>query len=159
MEVRDARATSEFVEQFATAMVEAGMSRMPARVFAKLLTEDEGSSTAARLAEALKASPAAISGAIAYLTQVRLVAKERRPGDRHDTYRLHNQVWYEAIYSREHEMERYAAIIRDGAEAVGRDTPAGRRMVDTAEFFEFLQAEMSSMLERWRERRSAEPGG
>ena len=42
----------------------------------------------------------------------------------------------------------------DGVDAVGADTPAGRRLADTADFFEFLQAEMPALLERWRAQRS-----
>lgn len=153
MAQRDPEAVSAFVEQFASGMAEAGMPRMPSRVFAVLLTEDDAASTAAELASALQASPAAISGAVRYLTQVRLVRKERRPGQRHDTYRLHDEVWYEAIYSREEELARWTSLLaRDGMEAVGADTPAGRRMADTAEFFAFLQEEMAGLLDKWRAR-------
>lgn len=153
MAQRDPEAVSAFVEQFASGMAEAGMPRMPSRVFAVLLTEDDAASTAAELASALQASPAAISGAVRYLTQVRLVRKERRPGQRRDTYRLHDEVWYEAIYSREEELARWTSLLaRDGMEAVGADTPAGRRMADTAEFFAFLQEEMAGLLDKWRAR-------
>ena len=129
------------MEQFASALADAGMPRMPARVLARLIADDEGASTAARLAEELQASPAAISGAVRYLSQVRLVVRHRRPGDRHDTWALHGDVWYEAVYSRE------------GVAAVGPDSPAGRRMADTAAFFEFLEEEMAGLLDRWRARR------
>ena len=102
----DAPAGAAFVEQFASALADAGMPRMPARVLARLIADDEGASTAARLAEELRASPAAISGAVRYLSQVRLVVRHRRPGDRHDTWALHSDVWYEAVYSREGEVAR-----------------------------------------------------
>ena len=149
----DAPAGSAFVEQFASALADAGMPRMPARVLARLIADDEGASTAARLAEDLRASPAAISGAVRYLSQVRLVVRHRRPGDRHDTWALHSDVWYEAVYSREGEVARWATLAREGVAAVGPDSPAGRRMADTAAFFEFLEEEMAGLLERWRARR------
>ena len=79
-----------------------------------LIADDEGASTAARLAEELQASPAAISGAVRYLSQVRLVVRHRRPGDRHDTWALHSDVWYEAVYSREGEVARWATLAREG---------------------------------------------
>jgi DNA-binding transcriptional regulator GbsR (MarR family) len=153
MSERDPVASAEFVEQFAAALTESGMPRMPARVLAVLIADDEGASTAAHLAEVLRASPAAISGAVRYLSQVRLVARHRRPGDRHDTWALHSDVWYEAIYNREGEVARWAALTRRGVEAVGPSSPAGRRMADTAAFFEFLEEEMGGLLERWRARR------
>ena len=147
---RDAAKTAAFIERFADAMVESGMPRMPARVFAVLLSEDDGAATAADLAEKLKASPAAVSGAVRYLTQVRLIRRERGAGERFDTYKLHNEVWYEAIYNREHVLTAWSSMSREGVTAVGENTRAGRRLEETARFFEFLQQEMSGLLERWR---------
>jgi DNA-binding transcriptional regulator GbsR (MarR family) len=145
------RRTAEFVERFAGAMVDAGMPRMPARVFAVLLSEDTGEATAAELAERLQVSAGAVSGAVRYLVQVRLIVRERKPGERFDTYRLYSEVWYEAVYNREHELARWTSISREGVSAVGEDTAAGRRLEDTARFFEFLQKEMTGLLQRWRE--------
>ena len=51
---------------------------------------------------------------------------------------------------REPLLQRWERAVLDGVDAVGADTPAGRRLRDTADFFEFLQAEMPAMLERWR---------
>ena len=149
---RDDDATRDFVERFAAAMVEGGMPRMPARAFAVLLTEDEGGTTAAHLAETLQASPAAVSGAVRYLSQVRLITRIKLPGDRHETYRLRDEGWYEVIYDREAEVARWAALARQGEAAVGASTPAGQRLADTAAFFEFLQEEMPGLLARWRAR-------
>jgi DNA-binding transcriptional regulator GbsR (MarR family) len=151
---RDDERTAAFVERFASAMVESGMPRMPARVFAVLLTEDEGAATAAGLSVKLHASPAAVSGAVRYLTQVRLIRRERGPGERFDTYRLFNEVWYEAIYNRDHILKVWATMSREGVAAVGEDTPAGQRLGETAEFFEFLEHEIKGVLDRWRETRS-----
>ena len=69
-------------------------------------------------------------------------------------YRLHDDEWYEAIVRREPLLQRWERAVLEGVDAVGADTPAGRRLRDTAGFFEFLQAEMPAMLERWREQRS-----
>ena len=66
---------ADFVERFAAGMVAAGMPRMPARVFASLLSRDDGSATASELSGALQASPAAISGAVRYLIQLRVITR------------------------------------------------------------------------------------
>ena len=50
---RDEGAASRFVEDFATVMVESGMPRIAARVFAYLLADDDAAATAAELAERL----------------------------------------------------------------------------------------------------------
>jgi DNA-binding transcriptional regulator GbsR (MarR family) len=145
---------SSFVERFASVLVDAGMPRMPSRVFALLLATDSGRLTSAELAERLQVSPAAISGAVRYLMQVSLISREREPGSRKDVYRLHDDQWYEAIVRREALLTRWERAILDGIDAVGPDTPAGRRMRDTASFFEFLAVEMPALLTRWREQRS-----
>lgn len=80
---------STFVERFAADMTEAGMQRMGARVFACLLASDDGALTSARLAERLRISPAAVSGAVRYLAQVRLVSREREPGSRREHRKSH----------------------------------------------------------------------
>ncbi len=90
-------AAEAFVERFAVAMVAGGMPRMASRVFAWLLSRDDGAGTAAELSTALQASPAAISGAVRYLIQVRLVSRAHRPGERKDVYRLYSNQWYELL--------------------------------------------------------------
>ncbi|MEU0131972.1 MULTISPECIES: MarR family transcriptional regulator [unclassified Streptomyces] len=150
---RDEDAVSRFVERFAAEMTEAGMQRMAARVFASLLADDDGSMTSADLGSQLRISPAAVSGAINYLTQVSMVGRERDPGSRRDRYRLHDEIWYATFANRDQVLTRWERTLRDGARSLGEDTPAGARLVETAEFFEFMQAELVGVLDRWRESR------
>ena len=56
---RDEEGVRRFIERFALDLSEAGMPRMPARAFAAILSADDGRSTAADLAGALRVSPAA----------------------------------------------------------------------------------------------------
>ncbi|WP_425424421.1 GbsR/MarR family transcriptional regulator [Streptomyces lushanensis] len=144
---------SRFVERFAAEMTEAGMQRTAARVFAALLASDDASMTSAELSARLSISPAAVSGAVRYLTQVSMVSRERDPGSRRDRYRLHNQVWYASLTQRDSVMTRWEQALREGVETLGRDTPAGARVAETVAFFEFLQKELLSLLDRWNEYR------
>lgn len=148
-------AVSRFVERFAALFSEAGVPRMPARVFVALLTADSGRMTAAELAERLHVSPAAISGAVRYLIQVNLVSREREPGSRRDIYSVSGDIWYEATLRREPMFTRWQSSLREGIELVGADTPAGGRLAETLAFFDFVQEESPAMLERWRARRAA----
>ena len=150
---RDPEAVSRFVERFASVLVDGGVPRMPARVFAALLASDTGRLTAAELAEALQVSPAAVSGAVRYLTQVSLVGREREPGSRRDLYRLHDDVWYEAIVRPRAAAEPLGARARRRRRRARRRHARGRRLAGSAEFFEFLQREMPALLARWREQR------
>ena len=148
----DHQPAGDFVERFAAAMVASGMPRMASRVFALLLSRDDGSATSAELAAALQASPAAISGAVRYLIQVHLITRAHRPGERRNVYRLLSDHWYEMVENREHELQQWASLSREGVDVVGADTRAGARLEQTARFFEFLINEMPSVLERWRSR-------
>ncbi|WP_418958267.1 GbsR/MarR family transcriptional regulator [Streptomyces tritici] len=147
---------ARFVERFAAEMTEAGMQRMASRVFAALLASESGSLTSAELAEQLRISPAAVSGAIRYLTQVGMVGRERDPGTRRDRYVLHHELWYETFTRRDQILTRWEKVLRDGAEILGPDTPAGARVAETAEFFEFIQHELQAMLTRWHTHRTAQ---
>ncbi|MFF4034431.1 GbsR/MarR family transcriptional regulator [Streptomyces sviceus] len=150
---RDPDAVSKFVESFAAQLVEAGMQRMPARVFAALLSSDEGSMTSAQLGEQLRISPAAVSGAVRYLAQTHMVSREREPGSRRERYRVHGDQWYEALTNREAVIKRWEGALREGVSSLGAETPAGRRMAETLAFFEFVEGEVAAMMERWREHR------
>jgi len=158
LEQYDATAAT-FVERFAADMTEAGMQRMGARVFACLLASDDGALTSAQLAERLRISPAAVSGAVRYLAQVRLVSREREPGSRRERYRVHEDTWYEALVDRDRLLARWTASLHSGEQAVGPGTPAGERLRDTADFLDFMQEELEGMLERWREHRAHRTDG
>ncbi|GAA3393877.1 GbsR/MarR family transcriptional regulator [Streptomyces roseoviridis] len=152
-------AVARFVERFAAEMTAAGMQRMASRVFAALLASETGSLTSAELAARLRISPAAVSGAIGYLTQVGMVSREREPGTRRDRYVLHNELWYETFTRRDQVLARWEKVLREGADVLGPDTPAGRRTAETAEFFAFLHDEIAGVMDRWRARKESEAEG
>ncbi|GAT83268.1 MarR family transcriptional regulator [Streptomyces sp. F-3] len=156
---RDPEAVSRFVEHFAAQLVEAGMPRMPARVFAALLASDAGALTSAELSDRLRISPAAVSGAVRYLSQVHLVSREREPGSRRERYRVHSDQWYEALTNRQAIVKRWQAALRQGVAGLGEETPAGRRLAETLVFFEFIEQDVAGIMERWREYREKNLGG
>jgi DNA-binding transcriptional regulator GbsR (MarR family) len=154
---RDDAAVRRYTERYAAVLAEAGIPRMPARVFAALSVTDSGRLTAAELAEILHASPAAISGAVRYLAQVHLVSREHEPGSRRDHYQLHDDVWQEAILNREPLMARWVDAAREGVQLLDPGTPAGARMAEAQAFYEFVLKEMPTLIERWRAARQARP--
>ncbi|WP_406123920.1 GbsR/MarR family transcriptional regulator [Streptomyces sp. NBC_00989] len=147
---RDAESVSKFVESFAAQLVEAGMQRMPARIFAALLSSDEGAMTSVELGEQLRISAAAVSGGVRYLAQQHMVSREREPGSRRERYRVQGNQWYEALTNREAVLKRWEAALSEGVASLGAETPAGRRMAETLAFFEFVDGEIAAMMERWR---------
>jgi DNA-binding transcriptional regulator GbsR (MarR family) len=152
---RDEEAVRRFIERFALTLTESGMARMPARAFAAILTADDGRCTAADLAGLLGVSPAAVSGAVRYLIQLRLVRREREPGERRDHYRISSDTWYEAITRREAVVARWEQDLEEGIKAVGPHTPAADRLEETRQFLAFTREQLARVLHDWRQRRSA----
>jgi DNA-binding transcriptional regulator GbsR (MarR family) len=144
-----------FVERFALLLDEAGMPRTPARVFACVLAEDRGRLTAGELVERLHVSPAAISGAVRYLTQAGMLVRAREPGERRDHYAVHDDVWTDMYTTRMALLRRWEQAIAEGIDLIGADRPAGRRLAETREFLAFLQSEVPDMLRRWEEHKAA----
>ena len=149
-----------YIERFAAVLMAAGFPPMPARVFVALLITDSGRLSAAELAEVLRISPAAVSGAVRYLIQLGLVHKERVPGSRRDYYRMPGNMWDDVLRLRDQVMSRWSALLREGIGLVGADTAAGARLAEQAAFLDFASAELSGILKRWDEYRSdAGPSG
>src|SRR5215216_1651416 len=151
---RTVEAVDEFMARFAGDLEAAGVPRLPARVFVALLAEDDGSLTSADLVDRLHISPAAVSGAVRYLTQVQLIRREREPGSRRDRYRVSDDAWYEVMASREALLRRWIRTLAGAEQALGPATPAGARMRETREFMEFLDGEMPRLLAKWRRQRA-----
>lgn len=141
-----------FVERFASQLTDAGMQRMASRVFACLLVSDDGALNAAELGQRLDVSPAAISGAVRYLSRVHMLTRERQPGSRREIYRLRPNVWYETTLNREAMLTQWQTTLIDGAQVAGEDSPAGRRLTEAADFMAFLSEETAGILKRWQQR-------
>src|SRR5262245_8588925 len=127
---------------------------MPARIFVALLASERGRMTAAELAETLHSSPAAISGGVRFLTQNYLASREREPGSRRDVYVVHDDALMESTVGRTPLLARWAANLREGVEAVGPDTDAGRRVSMNLAFAEFVMGEMEGMVKRWQKHKA-----
>lgn len=153
----DEAEVSQFVERFAAVLTQAGIPRMPGRVFAALLASDSGRLSAGELARRLQASPAAISGGVRYLASVGMVSREGEPGSRRHFYRVPDKVWDEVMRSQDQVMSRWTDLMRDGVVLLGADTPAGARMAESVRYFEFMGAELRLVMARWQEQK-ASPG-
>ncbi len=138
------------VEQLGLLLSEIGMPRMPARVFAYVLADDADRYTARELADGLRVSPAAISGAVRYLVQAGLLDRGREPESRSDHYRIYDDdVWAAIMAQRIPLLERWAATLADAA----RQLPEGRgrdRLKETEAYYRFAARASLQMIEQWR---------
>ncbi|HEX9343381.1 MAG TPA: MarR family transcriptional regulator [Actinomycetota bacterium] len=148
---RDEEAVRRFVEHMAMQFAEWGFARMAARVLMTMMSMDEPSLSAADLAERLDVSPAAISGAVRYLMQLGLLAREPVPGTRRDRYRLPDDPFYEANIVRRGMMKTLADLTDEGVAATGGPgTPAGARIAEMRDFYRFVAADIDGLLTRWQ---------
>ena len=144
-------AVLRFVERFALDLANGGVPRMAARVFGGILAAEDGTRTASELAELLNVSPAAVSGAVRYLEQVRLVARERAPGQRRDHYVVRDDMWYENVTNRNEMLSGFEQTLAEGIKAVGESSRAGARLDETRRFFAFFRVALPKLIEEWRE--------
>jgi DNA-binding transcriptional regulator GbsR (MarR family) len=128
---------------------------MPARVLMALTATEDGKATAEELATTLRASPAAISGAVRYLGVVGFVRNTTIPGTRKHMYSLADLPWYTASFSR---VQLYLQIENSLRGATGRmpaESKARARIEEVADFFHFMQERLPSVLEEWHAERRA----
>ncbi|GAB2928342.1 MarR family transcriptional regulator [Micromonospora polyrhachis] len=153
---RDDEAVDRFVERMAMLFANWGFPRMAARVLFAVMSADEEALTAAEIGERLGVSPAAISGAVRYLTHRGLLVREPIPRSRRDHYRMPDDPWFEAAVVKRSALTVMADLTSEGAKAVGGDeTPSGERLAEMRDYLIFAQDEVDSINERWRAHRAA----
>jgi len=151
---RDDDAVRRYTEQFGNLLAETGWPRMAGRVFAAILSSVDGRMTAADLSDQLQASPAAVSGAVNYLLQLRLATREREPGTRRDVYVVQDDAWYQTMMSEDQALVRWADSLRKVLDASGEGTAAHRRIRISLGFIDFIGEEVKGLSERWIKRKA-----
>jgi DNA-binding transcriptional regulator GbsR (MarR family) len=153
---RDPVEVRHFIERLSLLLVDMGLPPMPARVWATCMSADEDALTPGDLAQRLGVSPAAISGAVRYLLQVGLLERVPIPGSRRQHYRVPTGLWYEAFMHREQALKAFSAVAAEGIKTLGARSPAGARMAEIRDFFEFLADALPKLLSDWRAQSEAE---
>ncbi|HEY3556852.1 MAG TPA: MarR family transcriptional regulator [Kribbella sp.] len=143
-------AVSQFVERFAGVLANSGVPTMSARVMGAMLVSPTGTMTAAELAEALKISQPAVSGAVRQLLQVSFISRERLPGSRKDHYRIREDVFAAILERRNLALSEWESTSRSGAALFPEDSPVAHRLTEAADFFAFIHADMDQMIKNWR---------
>lgn len=137
-------------EEIIELAVRSGLPRMTARVHVDLLLSEDGRRTAAELTRRLKVSPASVSVAVNFLVQQGYVRRERDPQRRRDIYVVDDDAWYHSVMTSARQTLEAAQAATAGAEAVGLDRPAGRRLARAGAFLERVTLDMMESADRWR---------
>lgn len=147
-------ARAQFVEDLGSALAQMGLPRMPSRVFALLLAASEDTLTARELADQLSVSPAAISGAVRYLTQWQMVTRTRLPGERLDRFGIGRSFWEATMAAEAAAYGLLIGLCDRALEEADLAEKARFRVTESRDFLEFMAAEMPLVMERWKASRS-----
>ena len=142
---------NEAAEQLALVLASHGLQRMTARVLAALLFTEQQTMTMGELADQLRASSGAISGATKMLTSVGLAERVPAPASRRDHYRLRDDAWALLFTNQNAVISAMLAAAEAGIAATGHDSLAGRRLTQMRDFYAFLLSEIPSLLNRWHQ--------
>lgn len=140
-----------FVERFADVLARSGWPRMSARIFASLMATAGGVSTAAELSAALGVGASAVSNGAKMLRSLSLVDVTRQ-NDRQIVYEVRPDAWMEAVAHQDNALRDLEGILTDGARTAS-DSRTSARLLETADFFAFLRAELPQIVTRWRQTR------
>ena len=148
----------ELIEEFGLLQEQMGGTRMQGRVSGWLLLCTPPVQSLTEIAEGLGVSKAAVSGAARLLLQSHIVERAGEPGQRGDFYRA-LPADPEGILPLDHVRTLHGLIERGLRTVAGRDQtqPNITLMRDLLDFTAFVEAELPSLLARWRERRAADP--
>ncbi|SCG40809.1 GbsR/MarR family transcriptional regulator [Micromonospora coxensis] len=143
-------ATSDPAERLALVLTEGGLQRMTARVLAALLFTEQETMTAGEIADALTISSGSVSTALRSLTGIGLIERVPAPGSRREHFRIREGAWATLMSN----QNAVVTVMRDAAEqgiaATGPDSPAGRRLAEMRDFYDYLWREMPALIDRWR---------
>ena len=142
-----------FVERLGGALTSAGLARLPSRIFAAVLVDEDGRMTAAEIGEALGVSPAAVSGAVKYLDGVGMVRRERERGSRRDVFVVDDEAWHDTLLQADNIYRPMITALGQGIDDLGPDDPARQRLEVSRAFMEFILEELRDINDRWTARR------
>jgi predicted transcriptional regulator len=142
------------IERIGGALTQAGLARLPSRVFAALLVDDDGRMTSPDLAAALGVSAAGVSGAVSYLERVGMLRRERERGSRRDVYVVDDDAWHDSLTHHDQVYGPIMASFDHALSALGPRAAAYRRLAMSRDFLSFLQDEFDEIGARWEQRKA-----
>jgi len=140
-------------DRLAGALIESGMARMPARVLAAAMIDEDGRMTAAEIADFLHVSAGSVSAAVRMLTKLGMLRRERDRGSTRDVFVVDDDTWPEATRRYDQVYAPIKNALAAAGHILGRDHPAASRLRISHEFLTFVEHEFASMPERWQARR------
>ena len=99
-------------------------------------------------------SPASVSGAVRYLSQIGFVHRERERGTRRDVYVVDDDAWLQAMLREDQVYAPMVTALDDALRDLPDASPARHRLLLMREFLVFVGGEMDGIAQRWLARRA-----
>lgn len=145
-----------FVEAMGLGLEATGLQRAAGRMLAWLMVCDPPEQSAEQLAAALQASTGGVSTTVRMLTQMQLVERVGRAGERRSFYRVAPNVWDHAMAAQEQPTARLRAIADDGLRVLADADPDRRsRLREMRDYLAFIEREMPALRRRFHDEKGA----
>lgn len=138
----------------------AGGTRMAGRVLGALLLADPPEMSSAQLAAFLGVSAGSVSTATRELIRPGLAQRVRIPGERQDYFRvtMERTALSQFLRARVELSHQWVGLLARGEVLARRKDSAVRRQLgDMREFFEFIEQQQQTILDRWERRARRRP--
>lgn len=139
-------ARQDFIEDFGGLFEELGGGRMVGRVLGLLMVADPPEQSAEEIASALGASRGAISQATRILSQIGMVRRFTKPGERRDFFQLRTDAFTEGTRRRGHEIDRLIAMFERARKLTG---PGRAPLDESLVFLHFWRQKFDQMFHDW----------
>src|SRR5256885_1383188 len=139
----------QWAEETSLAMESMGMPRSWGKLLGWLLICDPPQQSSVDLAEALDLSAGSVSTGMRMLENSGLVRRVAAPGSRAKVYEMTEDAFLLAARSEHFAVVR--RLMEHGVEVLGadRDSPRGRRLRRTRDFYAFLEREVPALVQRF----------
>jgi DNA-binding MarR family transcriptional regulator len=144
-----------YIEEFGLFFEQFGSPRTAGRILGWLLVCEPPHQTMDELAEVLQVSKSSISTASRMLIQTGLVSKVSFPGERKDFYRISEDAWLRGWSAKNSQTTAMRQLAERGLTLLADDSLSRRARLQTMhDLYEFLEAELPKLTERWLKERS-----
>ncbi|WP_347753776.1 transcriptional regulator [Agrococcus sp. ProA11] len=141
-----------FIEAMGMGLEAVGLQRAAGRMLAWLMVCDPPEQSAEQLTKALQASTGGVSTTVRMLTQLQLVERVGRAGERRAFYRVAPNVWDHAMAAQEQPTARLRAIADDGLRVLADTEPDRRnRLLEMRDYLAFIEREMPALRRRYHD--------
>ncbi len=140
-----------FVEEMGLLFSESGLAPMLGRIIGHLLICDPPEQSSQDLCDALEASKGAISTTTRQLSQMGVIDKVRRKGQRSTFFRIRTNAWADLMRAELARLRLMRELAERGLDLLARQPQRVDRLQSFHEFYCHVERQLPAMLDRWLE--------